>query len=233
VVTGGSSGIGRGLAEALARSGARVAVIALDTPELSATEGALRAEGLEVMALAADVADEHQVGGALRRVRAQWGPATTLVHAAGIFFMKDLISTAPADWDRMMRTNVRGFFVVAQSVLPQMVEAGEGALLSLSSHWATKGGVDRSAYITSKASVLALTRCIAAEFGSRGVRANALCPGPVVTPMTVGVAGGADTSGWLTVADLVPTALFLLSSDAAHINGESVTINAKGAPIGM
>ena len=177
VVTGGGSGIGRATVARLAADGFRVAVVDLEPGQ--APPGGL--------AVKADVADEAQVDAAFAEIVDVLGPVEVLVAGAGITGSRAatvLHETPVAEWDRVMAVNVRGVFLSVRAVLPGMLTARRGHVIVIASSAGLVAFPGRSAYTASKGAALQLARSVAVDYAAAGIRANAVCPGFVDTPMT-------------------------------------------------
>jgi NAD(P)-dependent dehydrogenase (short-subunit alcohol dehydrogenase family) len=175
VVTGTASGIGAESARLFAQEGARV--VGVD----------LSAEGAEGdVTIQADVSDKDQVAAAFARIAEEVGQIDVLMNNAGINPPDDgsILETDLETWQRVQDVNLRSVFLCCKQAIPLMVEAGGGSIINISSFVATMGAaVSQSSYTASKGAVLALSRELGVEFADRGVRVNALCPGPVNTPL--------------------------------------------------
>jgi len=227
LVTGGSRGIGRAVAQGLARSGATVVLVARDAGRLETAVAELVAEGLDVTGRAVDVAD----AAAVRRLPGELGPLATvdvLVNAAGVMSerMSKTLRTSDEEWRRVLGTNLDGVFATTAAFVPGMVERRSGRVVNLSaclgrmSGPGTSGGL--APYRVSKAAVNALTKNLAAELqdGRRGVLVDAVCPGHCATDMGGPDAPrtaeqGADTVLWL--AGREPGQTGLLWEDRAPV----------------
>lgn len=231
VVTGAASGIGRASASALQAAGALVA--ALDIGD---------ADGVGDLFIECDVTDEASVRRAFDRVRGELGPIGIAHANAGICLSGDGPGQdGPADileldvWHRTMAVNATGCFLVAKHAIPQMRERGGGALVLTASVGGTAIGTRHLAYTASKAAVAGMTRSLAVQFGPEGIRSNAVCPGPIRTPMsTMARAEPAEFERWLTgipigrigePRDVGEVVAFLASDSAAFMNGAVVTVD--------
>ncbi len=218
LVTGGSRGIGRRVAETLRDLGAAVAVGDLQAPDIP---GVL---GLEI-----DVASESSVCGGIAAITAQLGAPDIGVLNAGVFVVEPFEETTLQSWQRTISVNLTGAFLCAQAVLPSMRARGYGRLLSIgSSAGITGGSKSMAAYGASKAGVMALAKSIASEYAPYGITSNALAPSLIETDMVAGIADLADRIPVRRlgqphdVADLVA---FLCSEHAGFITGAVVDIN--------
>lgn len=183
VITGGGSGIGRACARAFASAGARVAVIDLDSAGAETTAAAIRKAGGEALVRVSDVSDVQAVQADAQAVLAAWGRIDVLVTSAGWSCGGTVTTTSPEDWARVFRVNVDGTWLWARAVLPTMQAAKRGAIVTVASQLAIAGGHRNSAYIASKGAVMALTRTMALDYVSDGIRVNAVAPGATETPM--------------------------------------------------
>jgi NAD(P)-dependent dehydrogenase (short-subunit alcohol dehydrogenase family) len=175
VITGTASGIGASSARLFAAEGAKVAGIDLDA------EGAVGS-----LAIAADVSDEEQVRSALAEARDQFGRIDVLMNNAGINPTDDgsVLETSLESWQRVQDVNLRSVFLCCKHGIPHLLAAGGGSVINVASFVAVMGAaVSQGSYTASKGAVLSLSRELGVEFADRGVRVNALCPGPVNTPL--------------------------------------------------
>jgi len=184
VVTGAGGGIGRASSLALARAGARVLAVDLDGDAAAATAEAVRAQGGEAVAHAADVTDAEQVAGYVAQALEAFGRVDVLFNNAGIEgTVQPIVDYPVEDFDRVIAVNLRSVFLGLKHALPHLLAQGSGSVVNCSSVSGMRGTAGVSAYIASKHGVIGLTRAAAAEAGPRGVRVNAVCPGPIETRM--------------------------------------------------
>ena len=184
LITGGGRGIGRAIALAFAKEGARVAVTARTETELEAVAAEIRALGREALAVPCDVGERAQVDDAVRRVADGLGPVEILVNNAGIAVSAKLQDTDDALWERHLRVNLTGAFLVTRAVLPGMLAARWGRIINIASIAGRQGYPLIAAYAASKHGLLGLTRALAQEVVAAGVTVNAICPGYVATELT-------------------------------------------------
>jgi NAD(P)-dependent dehydrogenase (short-subunit alcohol dehydrogenase family) len=237
-VTGGAGGIGRAAALRLAEEGAAVAVADRDTErgretvELLAAKGHDAAEFYEL-----DVTDEEHWKRAADAALARFGRIDTLVNNAGRYLIRALTDTTVADWDLIMNVNAKGVFLGLRTFAPIIAAGGGGSIVNMSSTTALSGILDRTAYSASKAAVRVMSRCVAVEYASVGVRVNAVFPGFVRTAIADQGAEAAgkpiEEIGWDVtplgrigeVDDVASTVLFLASDEARHITGAEFVVD--------
>jgi|SRR5215218_727488 len=181
VVTGAARGIGRRVALTLAERGFAVAPNDLDAPERTVEE--LERLGANTLSVPGDVSDEGAVRGMVEAVMGEFGRVDVLVNNAGISLIKPAEETATADWRRVIEVNLTGPFLMCRGFGKEMLRQGSGSIVNVSSVAGLLGVADRAAYNASKHGLVGLTRTLAAEWGGRGVRVNAVCPGWVKTEM--------------------------------------------------
>lgn len=225
LVTGGSSGIGLAIAKAFRENGAQVAVGDLSHP----------GEDLDFTPL--DVSDWESVQLALRTC----GPIDLLVNCAGIMHVGKLHEVDPADYERIQAVNARGTFFCCRAAIDGMLAAGRGNIINLASVASLIAVERRFAYCVSKGAVLALTRAIAIDYAAEGIRANAICPGTVDTPMIRGYVGkyfSEDVAGTIAtlhsrqpmgrmgrVDEIASLAVYLASDESEFLTGAAIPID--------
>ena len=180
VITGGGRGIGRAIALKFAAQGAAVVVAARTKSEIEAVAQEVRKTGGRAAALPADVADEKHCERLIQAAVSQFGSVDILVNNAGEYGpVKPVEEISPAEWDRVIAVHLRGAYLLTRLVLPGMYARGSGVILNISSLSAKSAFGWGSPYAAAKAGMLGLTRVAAAEAARKGVRVNAICPGPV------------------------------------------------------
>jgi NAD(P)-dependent dehydrogenase (short-subunit alcohol dehydrogenase family) len=213
VVTGGAQGIGRRTSELLAERGYGVAII--DVREPTATMIAIELLGGDVLGYAGDIASENGVAAFAKHVFDRFGHVDLLVNNAGVSHIAPAEETSVADYRRVIEINLVAPFLLCQVFGKRMLEAGAGAIVNVASVAGLLAVADRAAYNASKHGLIGLTRTLAAEWGGRGVRVNAVCPGWVKTEMDLAdQAGGSYTDGDIT--GRVPMGRFAAPDDIAR-----------------
>jgi len=224
VVTGGGSGIGLAVVRRLRADGLDVAAIDLKPSDND-------------LAYTADVTDRSQVDAALSAIRDRLGPVTVLVNAAGLDGFKKFANISFQDWQRVIDVNLNGVFHTIQAVLPDMVEAGWGRIVNISSSSAHSGQPFMAHYVAAKSAVNGLTKSLALEYGPSGITVNAVPPGFIDTPML----RNAESQGFLgdveqNIArtpvrrigkpeDIAAACAFLVSEEAGYITGQILGVN--------
>lgn len=181
VVTGAAQGIGQRTAEVLAQRGFDVALFDLQAAPV--TSNSVRKLGRDALEFSGNVADEKSVKAFADEVRQRWGAADVVVNNAGIALICPAEQTSAQQFQRVLEVNLLGPFVIAKAFAEAMLERGSGSIVNVASIAGLAGVADRAAYNASKHGLIGLTRTLAAEWGGRGVRCNAVCPGWVKTPM--------------------------------------------------
>jgi len=235
VITGAAQGIGRRTAESFGRAGYRLALIDLNMPD--ATLASLRSSGAEAFAHAGDITDERAVAAFAQAAHQRFGVADVLVNNAGIAFISPAEQTSSADYRRVLDVNLVAPFLLAKAFGARMLAAGRGSIINVASVAGLVGVADRAAYNASKHGLIGLTRTLAAEWGGRGVRVNAVCPGWVKTEMDVasqsaGHYSDSDITGRIPIGrfatpdDVAHAILFLADgTQSAFINGAALTVD--------
>ncbi len=247
LVTGGSRGIGRATALALAAGGADVAVAARSRGELEETAEAVRRVGRRGEAFVCDVSLRGDVEKTLDQVRTSLGDPLILVNNAGIAAGAKLADTTDELWERTLRVNATAAFYWTRAVMPLMLQAGWGRVINIASIAAKAAAPYMVAYAASKHALLGLTRAVASEVAAKGVTVNAICPGYVDTPMTEGsienihartgrsaeqarkILEGFSPQGRLMSAEeIAALAAFLCTELARGINGQGIVLDGGG-----
>jgi NAD(P)-dependent dehydrogenase (short-subunit alcohol dehydrogenase family) len=238
VVTGAASGMGLAIAKRLAAGGDRVALLDLEDEEARRAAEALREAGAQAIAVKADVTDRAAVDAALGKVRAELGPIGIVITAAGLDAFERFGDITTERWERVVGVNLTGTFHCLQAALPDMLRAGFGRMVTISSSSAQSGAPRMAHYVAAKAGVVGLTRALALELARKGITVNVVTPGMIDTPMLRRAAAGGDIGALeRTAARAVPvgragtpgevaaTVGFLCSDDAAFITGQMIGVN--------
>jgi 3-oxoacyl-[acyl-carrier protein] reductase len=234
LVTGGSRGIGRACAVALARDGHRVAVCyGSDEEGAAETRAAVEAAGVEALAVRADVGDRAAVDAAFEHVESAWGRVEVLVVNAGINRDALLLRMSDEQWDDIVRTNLTGAFHAVRRAVPGMVRSRWGRIVTVGSVAGLSGSAGQLNYATTKAGLVGMTRSIARELGSRNVTANLVAPGPITTAMTDALDDArkqeltrqVPLGRFGTPEEVAAVVAFLCSDAAAYVNGAVVPVD--------
>lgn len=235
LVTGGSRGIGRAVALALAEAGADVAfTYRRSAPQARELVEELQGRGARALALLAQEGERADARKALEVVRSELGPVQVLVNNAAIAQELAFLEIRDEDWDRMLAVNLRGPFVWCQEVLPDMLEAGFGRIVNVASLGGQTGGERQPHYAAAKAGLISLTRSLARLYSGRGVTCNAVSPGLVRTDMTR--AELASEAGRRKLAsipvgrvgtprEVAEAVLFLAGEAAGYVTGQTLGVN--------
>jgi NAD(P)-dependent dehydrogenase (short-subunit alcohol dehydrogenase family) len=239
IITGGASGMGRVAARMFATEGAKVVVADVTAAAAEAVVEEITAAGGQARAVVADVSREADAKRMVDETIAAFGRVDVLYNNAGIMPEADhsVIDTSVEDWDRVMAVNVRGVFLGCKHAIPRMIEQGSGSVINISSFVALMGCSNpQDAYTASKGAVLALTKSLAVQFAPRGVRTNAICPGPVETPLLMDWLVKDEEAKRIRLArnptgrfgkpeEIVSVAIYLASDESRWTNGASFVID--------
>lgn len=235
-VTGGARGIGRATVERLASEGARVAFCDLDAD----VGGQAAAEiGYDVRFFSCDIADEHQIAGAVAHTLAALGDVTVLVNNAGVNANFDMATMTTDEWDRFMAVDLRAAWLTAKHVVAGMQDAGGGAIVNVSSMHGFVTLKGFFPYAAAKSGLLGLTRSMALDYGERGIRVNAVCPGFIRTRLVqdsidlnpdpkaaeAAMLRGVALQRMAEPAEVAAAIAFLASDDASYITGASLMVD--------
>ena len=235
VVTGAGSGIGAAIARGLAEAGAHVALVDRDGAAADKVAAQLNANGAAALAIPCDVTDEASVLAAAEIVSAGLGPCAVLVNNAGILRAGALETLPIAEWNQVLAVNLTAYLICARAFGRAMLAAGHGSIIHIASISALHPQTRSGAYSASKAGILLLSKQLAAEWGPRGVRSNAICPGMIRTPLS---AKFYDEPGFeakrsaVTAsrrigepADIANPVVFLASGRSGYINGAEIVVD--------
>ncbi len=230
LVTGGSRGIGQAIAIALARAGAKVAVLGRDAAR---AEAAAQALGAGALAVTADVADGEQVAAAIGRVEQGLGPVDILVNNAGLTKDGLLARMSGDDWDAVLDANLKGAFLLTKAVTRGMMKRRWGRVINITSVVGVRGNPGQANYAASKAGLIGFTKSVARELASRNVLVNAIAPGFIATDMTRALTEAQREAliGQIPLgrlgqgADVAGAVLFLASDLADYITGHVLVVD--------
>ncbi|WP_280425991.1 SDR family NAD(P)-dependent oxidoreductase [Nocardia carnea] len=239
LVTGGGSGIGRAISHRLAADGMTVAVLDLNTDAAEKVAAEITGKGQRAAAFGGvDIADRRQVDEAFVRVREECGPVLVLVNNAGMTGFKKFLHIDDESWARMLAVNLDGTFYACRAAVPDMLTAGWGRIVNISSSSAHSGQQYMSHYVAAKSGVIGLTKSLALELGPAGITVNTIPPGFVDTPMlrsseSQGLLGATiDQHAELTPVrragkpeDIAAACAFLVAEEAGYITGQVIGVN--------
>jgi 2-hydroxycyclohexanecarboxyl-CoA dehydrogenase len=238
IITGGASGIGLAISERLATDGAAVAIFDRDGGAAEAAAAKIAAAGATAAGFTVDVTDRTQIEAGVAAVRERLGAATVLVNSAGLDGFDEFLSITPEKWQRIIEVNLTGTFNCCQAVVPDMVSAGWGRIVNISSSSAQGGQPLMTHYVAAKAGVIGFTKALALEFGPRGITVNTIPPGFIDTPMlrkaeSKGLLGkGVDANAASTPVrrvgrpeDIAAACAFLVRDEASYITGQVIGVN--------
>lgn len=237
VVTGGASGMGAASCHELGRRGYQVAVLDLNSQAAQHVTDELRESGVSSIAVGADVTDRPGLEGAFAKIRAELGPVSSLVTSAGLFGYASFADITAESWQRLLDVNLTGTFHCCQIALPDMVAAGWGRIVMISSSSAQRGTPFAAHYAASKGALLTLTKSLAREYAANGITVNNIPPSGIETPMQ----HASQAAGYLpsneTIAanipvghlgtpdDIAAAVGFLCSDEAGFITGQTLGVN--------
>lgn len=239
LVTGAAGGIGRGIAIRFAEEGAKVGVLDLHEEASQLVVDEIRAAGAEAVALGADVGDEEQVAAAVDKLRQKFGAVTVLVNNAAVMPAGKLHETDPADFDRCLRVNLRGSYLVSRAIIPDMLEQGIGSIIHMASVTGILGLPGLAAYTATKGGLIALARAMSTDYAGQGIRVNSVSPGTIDSPMLHEfVAGQSDPDFYRrafdkmhpigrvgTIEEVANVFVFLASDEASFVTGANYEVD--------
>jgi 3-oxoacyl-[acyl-carrier protein] reductase len=231
LITGAGRGIGRATALLFAQEGADVVLVSEVTDEIEAVAREVRALNRVALPITADLRHEVQIERMVRAALAELGRVDVLVHSAGVAVHGEVATLSTAVWDENFAVNVRGMFLVTRALLPQFIERRSGAIVNIASSLGKQGSAMRAAYTASKHAVVGFTKSLALEMKSHGVRVNAICPGPVATPLRAKNYPNEDPRTITQPEEVARVILYLSCDDAAAINGADFDVAWKGLDI--
>jgi NAD(P)-dependent dehydrogenase (short-subunit alcohol dehydrogenase family) len=235
LVTGGSSGIGRAMARALARAGARVVLLARGQAALEETAAELRGQGCDAAWVSADLGDRDALERGAREAAAAFGEPDILVNSAAINLRPPMSELTPAEWDQTMAVNLTAPFLLGQRFGPVMAERGWGRIINVASQQAIRAFSNSGGYGASKGGLVSLTRSQSEAWAASGVRVNAVSPGFVITPLNRAVASDPAQVAALAArtmigrngqaSDFEGVAVFLASRASDYLTGQVIFVD--------
>lgn len=237
VVTGGASGMGEATCHELGRRGHKIAVLDLNADAAQRVSEDLRAQGVTAIAVTGDVSDRAAVDDAFAKVRSELGPTSILVTSAGLFDYAPFAEITPEKWTRIVEVNLTGTFHCCQAALGDMVAAGWGRIVMISSSSAQRGTPFAAHYAASKGALLTLTKSLAREYAGKGITVNNIPPSGIETPMQHAsqaaghlpsneqIAASIPVGHLGTPQDIAAAVGFLCSEEAGFITGQTLGVN--------
>ncbi len=235
VISGGSRGLGKAMAVALAAEGARVALVARDQEKMDQTAAEIKAAGGEARPFRADVTDEEQVAMVERGVAEAFGHADILINNAGINIRRELTQFTVDEWNRVMSSNVTSAFLMSRAFVPHMKGRGYGRVINMTSIMSHVSLPGRTAYSASKSALLGMTKALALELAPEQITVVAISPGPFATEMNIPLLQNPEINQqfvskialgrWGKVEEIGRLAVFLCSDDAGFITGTDILID--------
>ena len=237
VVSGGAAGIGLAIAERLAKDGFQVAILTRTEGAAEKAAAAIEHVGGIARGYQADVSDRQQVDDALAKVRADLGPLSVLVANAAVAPQQPFLDMTLEQWNQTLSINLTGTFNLVQAGLPDLVEAGKGRVILISSSSAQRGAPRMAHYAASKGGQLALTKALAVEFAKTGVTVNTVVPSSIDTPSVEkkraagSIPSAADMAKYIPVgrmgtgADIAGAVSYLASDDSSYVTGQTISVN--------
>jgi 2-hydroxycyclohexanecarboxyl-CoA dehydrogenase len=231
VVTGGGRGIGRSIATVLAAKGAAVAVWDLNAEGAEQTVAQIREAGGKAVAVVGDAAETTAVAASAALTRAELGPVTILVNNAGISSFHPFTELTEEQWDKVIRVNLKGPFLVTKAFIGDMLEAGWGRIVNISSSSTQSGAPNMADYVSSKGGVIGFTRALATEYAAKGITVNNVPPGFVDTPLLReeidpdAVARHMPMKRAGQPEDIAHAVAYLASEEAGYVTGHTLSVN--------
>ncbi|MFK0205687.1 SDR family oxidoreductase [Agrobacterium sp. NPDC090283] len=232
LITGSSRGLGRAFAEGLANAGARVILNGVDAARLEEAAAAMRSAGRDVLTAAFDVTDEAAVIVAFERFDRDGIRVDILVNNAGIQFRKPMLELETADWRRVIDTNLTSAFLVGREAARRMAERGSGKIINIGSLTSELARATVAPYTVAKGGIKMLTKAMAAEWAEKGIQANAIGPGYMITDMNEALLANPEFDAWVKARtparrwgrpeELAGTVIYFASAASDYVNGQIV-----------
>jgi 3-oxoacyl-[acyl-carrier protein] reductase len=233
LITGGAQGIGKSIALAMAKEGAGIGIADVNLESAQATADEIKALGVKGLALKLDVSNQTNVSEAFNIFKTEFGSLDILINNAGITRDTVLLRMKEEDWDAVLNINLKGSFLCSKEAVKIMAKQRSGKIVSISSVVAFMGNPGQANYSSSKAGLIGLTKTIAKEYASRGIRANAVAPGFIQTAMTDALSDEVKNEmhkaiplgEFGTSEDVANAVIFLSSADSDYITGQVIHVN--------
>ena len=234
IVTGGAGGIGGAIVQRFAREGAKLAIADIDGEAAQATVASVTSGGADAIPIVADVTQKHYVDDMIKATLDRWGKIDILVNVAGGAERKNVIDTTAEEWDHVINMNLKSTFLCSQAVLPTMLKARYGKIVSISSIYGFTGNATRASYAAAKAGVAVFTKSLALEHVKDGININAVAPGRIATPR---VRSHYTDEAWAAAVAQIPmgrtgtpeeiasAVLFLATDENKYITGQTIHVN--------
>jgi len=234
IVTGGGGGIGGAIVQRFAREGAKLAVADINRDAAQARVKEVSDRGSDAIPIVADVTNKQSVSDMVKTTLDRWGRIDILVNVAGGAQRKNVVDISAEDWDRVVDMNLKSVFLCSQAVLPAMLKAKYGKIVSISSIYGFSGNATRSSYAAAKAGVAVFTKSLALEHVKDGININAIAPGRIATPA---VRGHYSDEAWAAAEAQIPighagkpeniasAAIFLVQDENNYITGQTIHVN--------
>ncbi|MEI6649270.1 MAG: SDR family oxidoreductase [Actinomycetes bacterium] len=236
VVTGSGGAIGGAIAAKLASEGYLVALTDINESAVKARSATIAGS----IAKAVDLRNEEEVIALRNFVHNEFGIPSLLVNAAGVFFEHKLVETTVEQFDLLIDVNLRGTFLTCKTFIPEMISAGGGSIVNISSTAGLHASSTRPIYSVAKAGVIMLTRSITVDYGAQGIRANVICPGLIDTPMADWITSRPEAlKAWAanlpagrigTVDDIAKAVSFLASDESSYMHAGVMAVDGGGRP---
>jgi NAD(P)-dependent dehydrogenase (short-subunit alcohol dehydrogenase family) len=239
LITGGATGIGRAISESFSREGAKVAIAARRKDKLDEAVAAITSQGREALAIECDVSSSRDAERAIQETVSHFGALNILVNNAGIWSAATVEQISEADWDRVMKINVNGPFLMSRAALPALRKSGGGSIINTGSVLGLYAMKNRAAYCASKGAVTMLTKAMALDHAHENIRVNCICPSLVETEMVQSlfpdtVSGHAARQARLATipigrmgrpADVAALAVYLASPESSWLTGVAIPLD--------